>query len=111
MFKEFALLGVRFVDFNEGGIMVLDSLELSFVWMWNPRKVLIIFLFNWRDPCLEVHWGSLPRGDGVLLYQGCLSVPDVDNLMGKILLEAYSSQYSVHGGATKIYRDLPEVYL
>ncbi|XP_070056647.1 uncharacterized protein [Nicotiana tomentosiformis] len=44
--------------------------------------------------------------DGVLRLQDRLCVPDVDGLRKKILEEAHSSQYSIHPGATKMYRDL-----
>ena len=49
-------------------------------------------------------------GDGVLLYQGRLCVPDVGELRKHILAEAHNSRYSMHLGATKMYRDLREVY-
>ncbi|KAH0689070.1 hypothetical protein KY289_016428 [Solanum tuberosum] len=49
-------------------------------------------------------------GDGVLRYQGRLCVPNVDELRQHILAEAHNSRYSIHPGATKMYRDLREVY-
>ena len=45
-------------------------------------------------------------GDGVLLYRGRLSVPDVGELRQHILAEANNSRYSIHPGVTKMYRDL-----
>ena len=50
------------------------------------------------------------RGDGVLCYHGRLCVPDVGELRQQILAEAHNSRYSIHPGATKMYRDLREVY-
>ena len=49
-------------------------------------------------------------GDGVLRYQGRFCVPDVGELRQHILAEAHNSRYSIHPGATKMYRDLQEVY-
>ena len=49
-------------------------------------------------------------GDIVLRYQGRLCVPDVGELRKHILAEAHKSRYSIHPGATKMYRDLGEVY-
>ena len=49
-------------------------------------------------------------GDGVLCYQGRLCVPNVGELRQHILAEAHNSRYSIHPGATKMYRDLREVY-
>ena len=48
--------------------------------------------------------------DGVLRYQGRLCVPDVRELREHILAEAHNTRYSIHPGATKMYRDLWEVY-
>ncbi|XP_069148139.1 uncharacterized protein [Solanum lycopersicum] len=49
-------------------------------------------------------------GDGGFRYQGRLCVPDVGDLRHHILVEAHNSRYSIHPGATKMYRDLREVY-
>ena len=49
-------------------------------------------------------------GDGVLRYQGRLCVPDVGELRKHILAEDHNSRYSIHTGATKMYRDMREVY-
>ena len=49
-------------------------------------------------------------GDGVLCYQGRLCVLAVGELRQDILAEAHNSRYSIHPGATKMYRDLREVY-
>lgn len=45
----------------------------------------------------------------VLCYQDHLFIPNVDELRKKLLLESYSSWYSIHLGATNVYRDLWEV--
>lgn len=50
------------------------------------------------------------EGDGVLRYQGRLCVSDVDDLRSRMLHEAHVSRYSIHPGATKMYRDLQEIY-
>ena len=49
-------------------------------------------------------------GDGVLRYQGRLCVPNVGELRQHILVEAHTSRYSIHQGATRMYRDMREVY-
>ncbi|WMV24882.1 hypothetical protein MTR67_018267, partial [Solanum verrucosum] len=49
-------------------------------------------------------------GDGVLRYLGRLCIIDVDCLREKILDEAHGSRFSIHSGATKMHRDLREVY-
>ena len=49
-------------------------------------------------------------GDGVLRYQGRLCVPDVGDLREHTPAKAHTSRYSIHQGATKMYRNLREVY-
>ena len=43
---------------------------------------------------------------GVLRIKARVCVPRVDDLINTILVEAHSSRYSIHPGATKMYRDL-----
>ncbi|XP_049394492.1 uncharacterized protein LOC125858717 [Solanum stenotomum] len=43
--------------------------------------------------------------EGVLRIKGWVCVPRVDDLTHTILAEAHSSRYSIHPGATKMYRD------
>lgn len=50
------------------------------------------------------------REDGVLRFQGRFCVSNVYTLRGIILEEVHGSRYSIHPRATKIYRDLWEVY-
>ena len=40
--------------------------------------------------------------------KGRVCVPRVDDLINTILIEAHSSRYSIHPGATKMYRDLKQ---
>ena len=44
--------------------------------------------------------------EGVLRIKGRVCIPQVDDLINTILTEAHSSRYSIHPGATKMYRDL-----
>ena len=44
--------------------------------------------------------------EGILRIKGRVCVPRVDDLTHTILTEAHSSRYSIHPGATKMYRDL-----
>ena len=46
--------------------------------------------------------------EGVLRIKGRVCVPRVDDLINTILTEAHSSRYSIHPGATKMYRDLKQ---
>ncbi|XP_070055054.1 uncharacterized protein [Nicotiana tomentosiformis] len=96
----------------------------------EPNQVLACvlaqsLLFEWikarqyDDPHLLVLRETILQGgakevtigeDGVMRLQGCLRIPNVDELREKILEEAHSSQYSIHLGATKMYRDLRQHY-
>ena len=46
--------------------------------------------------------------EGVLRIKGRVCVPRVDDLIHTILRDAHSSGYSIHPGATKMYRDLKQ---
>ena len=46
--------------------------------------------------------------EGVLRIKGRVCVPLVDDLIHTILIEAHCSRYSIHPGATKMYRDLKQ---
>ena len=46
--------------------------------------------------------------EGVLRIKGRVCVPRADDLINTVLTEAHSSRYSIHPGATKMYRDLKQ---
>ena len=48
--------------------------------------------------------------EGFLRIKGRVCVPRVDDLIHTILTEAHSSRYSIHPGATKMYRDLKQYF-
>ena len=48
--------------------------------------------------------------DGVITFQGRLCVPKIGDLQEEILTEAHRTPYSVHPGATKMYKDLKKHY-
>ena len=48
--------------------------------------------------------------DGVLNFKGIICVPRIDDLIEKLLAESHGSQYSIHPGVTKMYRDLKQIY-
>ncbi|KAL5571283.1 hypothetical protein UlMin_020880 [Ulmus minor] len=48
--------------------------------------------------------------DGVLHCKGRLCIPDDEELKKQILFEAHTTPYSVHPGATKMYKDLREQF-
>jgi hypothetical protein len=49
-------------------------------------------------------------GQGVLLYEGRICVPNVRELKDKILHEAHESAYSIHPGGNTMYHDLKATY-
>jgi hypothetical protein len=48
--------------------------------------------------------------EGVLSYKGMICVPNVKELMDKILHEAHESTCSIHPGRNKMYHDLKDTY-
>ena len=49
--------------------------------------------------------------EGALRIKERVCVPRVDDLINTILTEVHSSRYSIHPGATKMYRDLKQHFL
>jgi hypothetical protein len=47
---------------------------------------------------------------GVLWYKGRIYVPNIKELMDKILQVAHNSAYSIHPGGNKMYQDLKATY-
>jgi len=77
----------------------------------KTKQGLDLILVELKEPVLKKSIESFPyKGDGVLRYQGHLCVSNIDDLREKILSEAHNSQYKIHPGATKMYRDLQKVY-
>ena len=48
--------------------------------------------------------------DGVLRFENRLCVPNDFALKKEIMEEAHRTQYSMHPGSTKMYRDIRETY-
>ncbi|KAH0695924.1 hypothetical protein KY289_013406 [Solanum tuberosum] len=106
-----ARLGVQLVDSTKGRFIVHHSSESSFVVDVKSKQHLDPILMELKESILNKSVEVLSQGrDGVLRYQSRLCVSDVDGLREKILEEAHGSRYSIHPGATKMYRDLREVY-
>lgn len=68
-------------------------------------------LFHYRDttPQKEKTPFEITK-DGVLRYRGRLYVPNVGGLRREVMGETHYSRYSIHPGATNMYRDINEVY-
>ena len=106
-----ARLGVRLEDSPKGGAMVRHNSESSVVVDVKSKQHLDPILMELKESVLNKAIETFSQGeDGVLRHQGRLCVPDVDGLRETILEEAHGSRYSIHLGATKMYRDLSEIY-
>ncbi|KAH0651615.1 hypothetical protein KY284_031527 [Solanum tuberosum] len=106
-----ARLGIQLVDSTKGGVMVHNGSESSFVMDVMSKPGLDPILVELKESVLKKSVEAFSQGgDGMLRYQVRLCVPDVDGLREQILEDAHSSWYSIHLGATKMYRDLQEVY-
>ncbi|KAH0739661.1 hypothetical protein KY290_038366 [Solanum tuberosum] len=108
---KLARLGVRLMDSNEGGVVVMNGAESSLMSEVKEKQDQDPVLLELKE---NVHKQKVmafeQRADGVLRYQGRLCVPKVDELQERIMEEAHSFRYSIHSGSRKMYRDLREVY-
>ena len=96
---------------SDSGVTVQNGVEFSLIVEVKEKQD--------NDPILLELKGAVhnqreevfsQRGNGVLRNQGRLCVPDVGELRKHILAEAHNSRCSIHPGATKMYRDVREVY-
>ncbi|XP_070039101.1 uncharacterized protein [Nicotiana tomentosiformis] len=108
---QLASLQVRLVDAEDGRILVQNTAKSSFVTEVKERQHEDSELIKLRESIPQQRQTLFElTGDGVLRYQGRLCVPSVGELRAKILSEAHYSRYAVHPGATKMYRDLRQIY-
>ena len=62
---------------------------------------------EWRNKMSKKEvFGFAMGSDGLLRFQDRVCVPQDEELIERILREAHSTSYSVHPGATNMYRDL-----
>ncbi|KAH0719580.1 hypothetical protein KY285_015611 [Solanum tuberosum] len=106
-----ARLGVLLMSISDGGVTVQNGAESSLVEEVKEKQDNDLILLQLKGAVHQHRVEVFSQGgDGVLRYQGILCVPDVGELRQHILAEAHNSRYSIHLGATKMYRDLREVY-
>ncbi|XP_069148082.1 uncharacterized protein [Solanum lycopersicum] len=106
-----ARVGVRVMDSTEGGIMVTNGDESSFVSEIKEKQdqdpILLELKANFhKQRVLAFDQGA----DVVLKYQGRFCVPRLDGLQERIMEDAHSCRYSIHPGSIKLYRESRKVY-
>ena len=60
----------------------------------------------WVDEHGQPKRSDFEMHDGILGFQGRIYVPNLKDLRLRILNEAHRTRYTIHPGATKMYRDL-----
>ena len=99
------------MSISDSGVAVQNGVESSLVVEVKKKQdsdpILLELKGTVHNQRVEVFSQG---GDGVLRYQGRLSVPDVGELRKYILVEAHNSMYSIHPCATKMCHDRREVY-
>ena len=77
----------------------------------KSKKHVEPILMDLKESVLNKAIKTFSQGeDRVLRHQGRFYVPDVDGLGETILEDAHGSRYTIHRTATKINRDLHEIY-
>ncbi|WMV49972.1 hypothetical protein MTR67_043357 [Solanum verrucosum] len=106
-----ARLGIQLVDSTKECVIVHNSYKSSFVMDVKAKQAIDPILVELKEAVLKKSIEAFSQGgEGVLRYRGRLCVPNVEDLREWILEEAHSSWYSIHPRATKMYRELREVY-
>ena len=98
------------LEVNEkGGLLACVESRSSFLDKIKGKQFEVEKLSRIQDKVLrgEAKEAQIDE-EGVLRIKGRVCVPCVDDLIHTILTEAHSSGYSIHPGATKMYRDLKQ---
>ncbi|KAJ0097414.1 hypothetical protein Patl1_29223 [Pistacia atlantica] len=111
LLTELRTLGVE-LGMNESGVLLAH---------FQVRPILVdqIRESQFMDPNIIKLMGEVSeglrtdlwiRGDGMLMMENRLCVPNAEELKREILEEAHSSTYATHPGSTKLYNTLKEHY-
>ena len=88
-------------------MLVRDGSKSSFVMDVKVMQSLDQFFVEFKQKMLKKLVEAFSQEEyGVIIYQGRLSILNVDELREQILTKAHSSQDSINPGATNMYRDL-----
>ena len=100
---------VRLEVNEKGGFLACMEARSSFLDKIKGKQFTDEKLVRVRDKVLrgEAKKAKIDE-ECVLRIKGRVCVPRVDDLIRTILIEAHSSRYSIHPGATKMYRDLKQ---
>ena len=108
---KLARLRVLLVRISDNGVTVQNGVESSLLVEVKEKQdsdpIFLELKGAVHNQIVEVFSQG---GDGVLHYQGRLCVPDVGEFRQHILAKAHNSRYSIHPGASKMYRYLREFY-
>ncbi|KAH0673662.1 hypothetical protein KY284_024749 [Solanum tuberosum] len=97
----------------------IQTLEFKFMQLGNSKRSGVLASIEFEDENLEELRKKNAIGkaqettldaEGVLNFKGRICVPRVYDLIQKLLIESHGSQYSIHPGVTKMYRDLKRIY-
>ena len=100
---------VRLEVNEKGGFLACVEARSSFLDQIKGKQFTDEKLIRIRDKVLRGEAKeAIMDEEGVLRIKGRVCVPRVDDLIHPILTEAHSYGYSIHPGATKMYRDLKQ---
>ncbi|WP_353805893.1 hypothetical protein, partial [Acinetobacter baumannii] len=92
-----ARLGVQLIDSTSEGVSLHPKSESSFIAEVKKGQHLDPMLMDLKDSVLvKMNESFALVDDGILRYQDRLSVPDVDDLRTRIIVEAHGSRYFIH---------------
>jgi len=92
------------------GITLQDTETSSLVTEVKERQYEDPVLIHYRDTTLQKEKTPFEiTEDGVLRYQGRLSLPNVARLHRQVMGVPHYSCYVIHPGATEMYRDIKEM--
>ncbi|XP_047264435.1 uncharacterized protein LOC107865203 [Capsicum annuum] len=111
MIQTLANKFIRLKVTEREGILASIEARSTFLDQTKAKQFEHARLRKVRDRVLQVEAKeAILDGNGVLRIKGRVYVPRVDDLISTILAEAHCSKYSIHPGATNMYRNLRQHY-
>ncbi|WMV41588.1 hypothetical protein MTR67_034973 [Solanum verrucosum] len=98
---------MKFGISNKGGVLASIEVRAPFIEEIKAKQFEDENLNELRKRTLSGKAQDATLDVGVMLsFKGRICVPRVNDLIKKLLTESHGSQYSIHPGVTKMYRDL-----
>ena len=109
--RELMRLEIEIQEPSDSGSLYMIEVEPSLIESIRQAQEVCPRIRDLRDQLSSTEMTDFAEGsDGLLRFQDRVCIPSNVELREKILQEAHRTPYSVHPGATKMYKDLKQSF-